>query len=305
MIDKLTPCQEQKIEEYRNEWIEVGLRTKPLDREKVKNLICELYEIFKYKKPEIIFLPSPKACVEKAKALGSADPKWWYGNHNCNWVAYFKYFVDVLGFSNENQPLFDNIIGITRECHWMLMYDTTCIVSDHPIEINRNQHGLHADGKAALRYSDGYSLWVLNGIKVPQYLVETPAGNLDIDFFLKEKNIDVKAEFIKKYGIDRMVKLGKVIDTYKNYKNKPFWERSEYQLIDMVDVFKGILPKTKFAPFLYMKNQTMAGVYHLEGIHPSCRTIKQALDWQEELDQDNYDTIFIKQLVFFKKRSLK
>ena len=31
----------------------------------------------------------------------------------------------------------------------------------------------------------------------------------EIQFFKKEKNADVKAEFIRKYGVDRMVSLGK------------------------------------------------------------------------------------------------
>ena len=37
-----------------------------------------------------------------------------------------------------------------------------------------------------------------------------------------------------------------------------------------------ILEFHNYAPYIYMKNQT-TGVYHLEGIHPRCRTLYDAI----------------------------
>ena len=65
----------------------------------------------------------------------------------------------------------------------------------------------------ALRYSDGYGLYCLNGIRVPEYLAMTPESSLDIDFFNKEKNADIKTEFVRKFGVDRMLSFGKKIDS--------------------------------------------------------------------------------------------
>lgn len=101
------------------------------------------------------------------------------------------------------------------------------------------------------------------------------------------KNIDARSDFLQKIGIDKMLQYGKVVDTYENYPDNEMWAKSEYKIIDMHKILQprqkvgpwGTIGREKpftYAPFLYMKNQT-TGVYHLEGIHPSCRTLYDAL----------------------------
>ena len=115
----------------------------------------------------------------------------------------------------------------------------------------------------------------------------TPSGCLDLEFFKKEKNADVKTEFIRKYGIDRMIGMGKEIDTYKNYSNLK-WDESEYMLIDMAAIFINI----NYAPHLYMKNQT-TGVYHLEGVSPECKNLIDAFKFREYQEFNIYETLFV------------
>ena len=103
---------------------------------------------------------------------------------------------------------------------------------------------------------------------------ETPESELKIEQYNELKNADVKAAFVQKFGIERMVDLGKVVDTYTNYNNE-WYTKSEYQLVDMSPIFKTI----KYAPYLKMINQT-TGVYHLEGVHPDCKTIEDALNYR-------------------------
>ena len=64
MISKLTPEQESKVPEYLNYWLNVGLRTEPIDRERAKEAIDFLYtKILKIDKPkQYLFLDSPMAC---------------------------------------------------------------------------------------------------------------------------------------------------------------------------------------------------------------------------------------------------
>ena len=125
-------------------------------------------------------------------------------------------------------------------------------------------------------------------LEVPKWLYVTPVEELNPQDYLLLDNADVKAEFLRKIGIDRLVEFGTVIDTYENYPDNEIWTKSEYKIIDMhkilpprqqVDPWGTVIGKEKpftYAPFLYMKNQT-TGVYHLEGIHPHCRTLYDAL----------------------------
>jgi hypothetical protein len=166
--------------------------------------------------------------------------------------------------------------------------ENICIVSQKPIEINMMDGKLHADGKPSVVYGDGFSVWSLNGIMVTKELAETPAGLLNLDIFKNEKNADVKTEFIRKCGIDRMIDMGKVVDSYEKYDNQ-LWNESEYKLIDMASIFDTI----HYAPHLYMKNQT-TGAYHLEGVSPDCKNLVDAFKFREYENFNQYDTIFVK-----------
>jgi hypothetical protein len=117
----------------------------------------------------------------------------------------------------------------------------------------------------------------------------TPAEKLDINFFINEKNADIRTEFVRKYGIDRMVSMGQDIDTYKKYKNE-WWTKSQYKLINMAFAYEGL----SYCPHLYMLNQTVPGVYHVEAVSPKCKTIQDALNERYSINISEYDIVDIK-----------
>ena len=143
-------------------------------------------------------------------------------------------------------------------------------------------------------------------IEVPKWLYVTPAEELNPQDYLLLQNADVKAEFARKIGVDRLVVFGTVVDTYENYPDNEMWAKSEYKIIDMHEIIpsrrkrdldgidRGIAERFSYAPFLYMKNQT-TGVYHLEGIHPRCKTLYDAIKMRYNgLNIRNYDIKDIK-----------
>jgi len=215
-----------------------------------------------------------------------------WGQHDINWIAYYKYFEKYgLLSSNNDFKIFDIWYDLACSCGWCYTFENTVFVCEKPCELHLNKEGqLHKDGDRALKYSDGYGFFMLNGVNVPEYLAKTPESKLSLDFYYKEQNADVKAEFIRKYGISRMKKLGKVIDTYKNYNTKEWWVKSEYELIDMSPVFQSL----DFAPHLLMRNLTIKELFHLEGVDPSCKTLEQAINWRESRKNNKYRTISIK-----------
>ena len=58
--------------------------------------------------------------------------------------------------------------------------------------------GIHKDGGPAIAYSDGFSVWALNGVRCSQEIAETPADQLKSTLILSEKNAQVRAEIVKK-----------------------------------------------------------------------------------------------------------
>lgn len=131
-------------------------------------------------------------------------------------------------------------------------------------------------------------LYFLNGILVPKDLVMTPSEKLSMDIFHKEKNADVRAEFIRKYGIERMCHLGRMIDTWENYPEQDWFLKSRYELVDMAPIFQNV----RYAPHLKMVNQT-TGIYHLEAVTPDCKTIKDALNLRTQENMDEHEISWI------------
>lgn len=298
-IEKLTPEQEAQLAVYRDKWIKQGLSTDRFNKEEAQQWSDYFYEnICKKDKVPVIVAESPlsawiivnlfafaekgykfplknipasvrvlvrasvSASVRDSKLIDFIYP-YLCGSFDANIWAFYNYCSEVLNVSYNNVKSNYDWWCSTVNFGPIFPLNSVCIISQKPVEINQVGTRLHADGKPAITYADGFLVWALNGVMVPQYLAETPASNLDIEFFKKEQNADVKAEFIRKYGIERMVTLGKLIDTWQNHEgtvNFEWYKKSEYKLIGMSPIFTTY----DYLPYLYMKNQTVPGIYHLE-----------------------------------------
>lgn len=101
-----------------------------------------------------------------------------------------------------------------------------------------------------------------NGVFIPKWLFYKKT--LSPKDLVRIKNAQVRAEFVKKVGIDRIIyELGEVVDTVGNY-----------QLV-MLDLQDG-----RKRPFLKMQNPSCPELWHVEGVHPNCRTVADALQYR-------------------------
>lgn len=204
-----------------------------------------------------------------------------YHNYKPYWIHTFDWFKQTL-----------NIGGI-------LPLNDRCIIIQKPI-IRLNEHNqLHADGEYAIEFADGTGVPILNGIRVPKYLALTPANQIDINNFLKERNADVRTEFVRKLGVDRLLKFGKLMDTFENHKkakNYDWYKKSEYKLYDMKALFNTNIS----VPYLYMKNQSVPNTFHLEccaadRTENQVKTILQALKFRfGGIDPEKIEIVNIK-----------
>ena len=167
------------------------------------------------------------------------------------------------------------------------------------LKLNKEKRELY------FRY-DSEEYFYKNKVKLPIWLYKTKAEDLNITDYFLLKNAEEKSVFIEKLGIDRLMQYGTIIDSYENYPENKMWAKSEYKIIDM----HAIIPPRKhinyrngtahfskpfkYAPFLYMKNQT-TGAYHLEGLHPRCKTLYDAIKMRYNgLNIKDYDIKDIK-----------
>jgi hypothetical protein len=165
-----------------------------------------------------------------------------------------------------DEEKYDLFVNYNSQVHFIIPYKGIAFISEKPVETVWNNGRLHKNCGMAVKYSDGWGIYSLNGVNVPEYLAMTPESELDIEFFKKENNAEVRAQFVRKYGIDRMRNLGKVIDRQDKW---------DYELIDMSPIFQ----RVQYAPYLKMRNPS-TGTIHMEGVSPDCKTVAKALKWR-------------------------
>lgn len=213
---------------------------------------------------------------------------------NCaHWSGYYSFYDYInkeLNIVFENQAEWDMLLSLA-DFSMIYTFEQFCVISEKPISIHMVDKKLHNEFGPSIEYADGFKIYSLNGIRVPEELVMTPSAELSINLFQTETNADVKAEFIRKYGVERLLEHGELVDSYKSYNYK-VWTESEYELYDLKLLFEKITKHDRCL-FLKMKNQT-TGIYHVEGVNPDCTTIASALRFRDGGDENDYEIVTIK-----------
>lgn len=144
-----------------------------------------------------------------------------------------------------------------------------CIISERIKECNVKNNGIHKEGGPAVEFYDGTRVWALNGVRVPQWLAESKWNEIDCNEFAKITNAEVRREFVRKVGVERLcTQLGtKVLD-----------KQGDYELHEI-----DLLGATGKWPYLKMLNPSI-GVWHMECVGKECKTVNEALTWRNQSD---------------------
>ena len=189
-----------------------------------------------------------------------------WGQHDASWLAFYDYFRKI-GLKNETQKL-SGLWEIAKSAGWWVPFSEICLASERPMELHKKGERLHRDGGSAVLYPDGFAIWALNGVRISREIAETPAKDLSPHLILKESNVEIRRELVRKIGIERVcIELdAQCID-----------KEEDYELL-MLDLQDG-----RRRPYLKMLNPSI-GTWHIEGVHPDCQTVSQAISWRNGAD---------------------
>lgn len=297
MINKLTKKQEAKIAVYRAEWLEKVLSTERLDKAKTEQLCKWLYAEFLSEhsgEPQVFIAKSPLEGLRivnemKAGGIGTKVDKLtfeYYKSPSYWWSGYYCFYDYILGeLMPEKQKdfeLFYKVKEFSQNIPIIWTFSGFCIVVERPIEIHWDGRDfsttrvLHNPNGPAVLYEDGYALYALNGIRMTKEQVMTPASDINVIDVMKEPNVEIRRELLRKVGLERFVKdfKGEVLDTLETVVNN---KKIVYQLIE-IEVEPG--NKTKV---LKMDNPSI-NASHVEGVEDTCDTVKKALAWRNGFD---------------------
>ncbi len=290
---------------YVDKWIRIGTNTSRLSGPTVSNIVGSLRKLIDMKEEvPLIIVDNPlEAWVmstlilnhnvsiddvrEEMESVFTGNPKkydiprcelpWMTGSFFASTFAFYDYMITELGVELDRELWTKyKIWEASSQLGCVYPLENVTIVSEKPTYISLENGRLHKDGAPALTYAGlgDINIWSLNGVEVPEWLAKTSAHELTLEDYNKLTNADVKAEFVRKVGIERFLDQGKVIDTYTSYDKDihDWWHASEYELIDMSVLFSTL----NYAPYLKMVNQTTK-IFHMEGVSPDCKTIGEAL----------------------------
>jgi hypothetical protein len=191
-----------------------------------------------------------------------------WGQHDAAWLGYYDYFLNECDLESCKKLL--PLMNLAKETGWHLFYTDIAILSERPIELHRNNDGaLHRDGGAAIKWADGYELFRLNGIEVPEGIAMVPANEITKDMILRQENADYRRELVRKLSGKQLLDVlnPRVMD-----------EKYGYALlaIDLGD--------NRTRPFLKMTNPSIEAI-HIEGVRPDCRSVEDAIRFRNGLTE--------------------
>jgi hypothetical protein len=303
-IEKLTAEQEAKFPEYVAKWTKIGLNTDRLDPKETERIVHNFQKhILERPTTPVVILKNPNECwvacnyaangvapddlqarvdnyfntPKGERDIEVGDPVFPYqeGSFFVSVFSFYDFMFNELKIEipNDLRNLYD-MWEETTKLGLIYPLENVCIVSEKPSVIKLNEENqLHCDGAPALEYEGHgpFKIYSLNGVMVDEYLAVTPGEQLDLKHYNTIKNADQKTEFVRKFGVERMLELGKKVDSYEKYDDV-WWSKSEYELWDMACLFQGV----RYAPHLPMTNLT-TGVFHVEAVSPQCRTLADAV----------------------------
>ena len=201
---------------------------------------------------------------------------WWFGNgqHDAPWCAYVNFFREAAGLTEQTDKAEAHRL-ITESAGWFSPYTHICWITERHRRVCRNGRGqLHSHDGMAVEYPDGWGVWAWNGVRVNEQIILAP-NTLTPKQIAKESNAQVRQVMVERVGIERVCQL---------FNAKSVDKQGTYELL-VLDLGDG-----RTRPYLKMLNPSI-GVWHVEGVHPSCDTVRKALNFRVGLTEDQIDDI--------------
>lgn len=230
MPEKITSLSQEQIDripEWTEKWIKIGLSTEPADFDRAEEAVLKCYDLIGEPRPKtVIRASSPWAaikdgCKEAVRLANKGKPgteeqvKNYIKNnwHNyrgaqlwASWFAYVSYFRDVCEWENPSLANFalDEEIGLTSGFVW---WDNEVVaISDRPLKVSRdNGNRLHAEDGMALEYRDGWGIYSWHGYRIPasHHWIITDKSKITADKIEHETNAELRRIMLEIHGYDK------------------------------------------------------------------------------------------------------
>ena len=125
-----------------------------------------------------------------------------YGQHDAPWLSFYDYFREVCSLKKETDALL-GLLELAKHAGWYLPHQHVCWVSERHHILTRDVQGrLHNLAGPSISYPDGWAIYAVHGVRVPEYIITRPQeiSTAKID---AEQNIEIRRVMMEQYGQSR------------------------------------------------------------------------------------------------------
>jgi len=204
-----------------------------------------------------------------------------YGQHDLYWLWHYQAVKDILGLDTDVDA--GPQIEVASSSGWWWPFKSTVILSERPTCLHRDdQHRLHNVSGPAIQYPDGWSVWYIHGVRVPQDIIENPES-ITPQRITDEENVEVRRVMLERYGAGRYLHnigakvLDADVDPLGNQRRLLRAEFDDDEPLVMTEVVNST-----------PESDGSKKIYH-ERVPGSITTLDEAFAWQWDLQVGEYD----------------
>ncbi len=134
-------------------------------------------------------------------------------------ICFYDFCISVLNCTCDRSK-WEALQMLVKDCGWFVPFESIAIVCDRPIELSLdNQNHLHAEGKPAIRFPDGYSLYSYYGVTLPEKYGKLHPNQWQVEWLSDEEESDIRRALIEGIGYARICERWQAveIDNWQEY----------------------------------------------------------------------------------------
>lgn len=274
MLEKLSPRQEEIVEEVFREYDRAPNNPMSVDMDHVKKTLARIYSFWDMKLPDKIeWFDSPAAALKRATEITGTEQKEpdFCGIADSGWIAFYDFFgrpgVEVLT-AEENKDIY--LLRDFQRMVWdIVLCDDTALLIRYPEELHRDSNGAaHSATGPCCKWKDGVEDYAWHGVLVDKRVILDPKSYTK-DEYLAITNTEERRALGEAAGWDHIVTMlgASKTDGWTDPVTKlsyELWGNGESQWI------------RKQSPRLKTDTQP----YYFEPVHEDLKTAQAARKWQ-------------------------
>jgi hypothetical protein len=206
-----------ELEALFDAWGSHMLSVEPTDRTAVERVVASVYAGTRRSgEPNVQWASSPpefaRMLADAAGARRLHRPPPWWTTFSWYWTPWWPVWDDddtvrtEVGAALAAGVEIEAMQELVANTSWFSFRKDIATALEHPAEIHTNRSGqLHNAAGPAVRFADGWSAYLLEGVVVPAEAIEDPQG-FDAHAALQHDNLEVRRVLLQHLGWDRLIR---------------------------------------------------------------------------------------------------